>query len=94
MTAPVRHGYYLPLAPLKDGTPTGLLCGDEEYAERASEAWDALCGEFRPSRDGHPNPFGRYDGASVFDRPDGTTVTRVVLRDFFREGTPVIVRDL
>jgi hypothetical protein len=74
----MRHGYFVP----KRG-----LFGDEAFAAEARALWgSSIAGGF--------TDYGRYDGASVFQRADGSVVRRLVVQDYFSEDLRVRAVDL
>lgn len=60
---------------------TGQPYGDPEFASEARILW------------GERVPTSKYDGASIFDRPDGTVVRRTVQVDFSTAPVTTNVQD-
>jgi hypothetical protein len=70
----IKHGYYLAHFDSTHGDAT--LIDGTRLADEARKLWD------ESPAGGFTNP-GRYDGASVFTRPDGALVYRLTVQNFF-----------
>lgn len=75
---PFRHGYYIPAQELLRGDRTLALAAQAYYR-------DVLGLDSTYSQ--------RYDGVSIYTRPDGTLQIRVVVQDFFAEKLTVHIQD-
>ncbi len=73
-----RHGYFIPAL--------NALRGDRTLALEAQAFYRDTLGL-------DPKYAARYDGVSVFTRPDGSLVIRVVLQNFFTEDLDVRIQD-
>jgi hypothetical protein len=73
-----RHGYYL--------ASLNMVAGDYELSLQASRFYSETLGLVAKHAD-------RFDGVSIYTRPDGSLIIRATLQNFFSDQLDVKIQD-